>query len=77
MNAVDQRGLKPSVLRLKGGKAEKIEITLGVRDDETENVEVLTGLAVGDTVLVGRAQGITVGAPVKVNAPSDKPAAKN
>ena len=77
MNAVDQRGLKPSVLRLKGGKAEKIEITLGVRDDETENVEVLTGLAVGDTVLVGRAQGITVGAPVKVNAPSDKPVAKN
>lgn len=77
MNAVDQRGLKPSVLRLKGGKAEKVEITLGVRDDETENVEVLTGLARGDTVLVGRAQGITVGAPVKVNAPSDKPVAKN
>jgi len=77
MNAVDQRGLKPSVLRLKGGKAEKVEISLGVRDDETENVEVLTGLALGDTVLVGRAQGITVGAPVKVNAPSDKPVAKN
>jgi len=77
MNAVDQRGLKPSVLRLKGGKAEKVEISLGVRDDETENVEVLTGLARGDTVLVGRAQGITVGAPVKVNAPSDKPVAKN
>ena len=33
-------------------------------------------IAAGDTVLVGRAQGITVGAPVKVHAPSDKPAAK-
>ena len=77
LNAVDQRGLKPSVLRLKGGKAEKVQITLGVRDDETENVEVLAGLAAGDTVLVGRAQGITIGAPVKVSAPSDKPVAKN
>jgi membrane fusion protein (multidrug efflux system) len=76
-NAVDQRGIKPYVLRLKNGKAEKVEVTIGVRDDETENVEVLTGLAKGDTVLVGRAQGITVGAPVKVNAPSDKPSAKN
>ncbi|HVT38419.1 MAG TPA: efflux RND transporter periplasmic adaptor subunit [Gemmatimonadaceae bacterium] len=67
LNAVDQRGLKPVVLRLKGGKAERIEVTLGMRDEGTESVEVTAGVAAGDTLLVGAAQGITPGTPVKVS----------
>ena len=74
--AVDMRGLKPTVLRLKGGVAERIEVALGVRDEERERYEILSGVAAGDTLLIGAAQGITPGTPVRVSAPSDQPPAK-
>jgi membrane fusion protein (multidrug efflux system) len=66
--AVDQRGVKPLVTRLKNGKAEVVEVSLGMRDEGSELVEIKTGLAAGDTLLIGAAQGITPGAPVKVSA---------
>jgi RND family efflux transporter MFP subunit len=71
--AVDQTGITPSVMRLKGGKVEKVEVQLGLRDEVAERVEVTTGLASGDTVLLGAARGISVGVPVTVSAPSDAP----
>jgi membrane fusion protein, multidrug efflux system len=74
--AVDLRGLKPTVLRLKGGVAERVEVTLGVRDEDLERYEVLTGVAAGDTLLVGAAQGITPGSAVRVSVPKDQPPAK-
>jgi RND family efflux transporter MFP subunit len=69
-SAVDQRGVKPVVTRLKNGKAENVEVTLGMRDEGTERVEVTSGLSAGDTLLIGAAQGVTAGAPVKVSAAS-------
>jgi RND family efflux transporter MFP subunit len=75
-SAVDLRGLKPTVLRLKGGVAERIEVALGVRDEEQERYEILSGVVAGDTLLIGAAQGITPGTPVRVSAPSDQPPAK-
>ncbi|MEY4375046.1 MAG: hypothetical protein RL760_1213 [Candidatus Eisenbacteria bacterium] len=75
LNAVDMRGLKPAVSRIKGGKVERVEVTLGTRDDATEHVELATGVAVGDTLLVGAAQGITAGTPLRVSSGTDKPAA--
>ena len=79
LNAVDQRGIKPAVVRIKNGRVERVEVTIGLRDEGTERVEISGGgVASGDTLLVGAAQGITTGTPVKVSAPSDKPpAAKN
>jgi membrane fusion protein (multidrug efflux system) len=72
--AVDQRGVKPLVTRLKNGKAEVVEVALGMRDEGSEMVEVTRGLTAGDTLLIGAAEGITPGAPVKVSAaPSDQP----
>ncbi|HXD22790.1 MAG TPA: efflux RND transporter periplasmic adaptor subunit [Gemmatimonadaceae bacterium] len=68
--AVDQRGVKPVVTRLKNGKAEVVEVALGMRDEGSEMVEVTKGLAAGDTLLVGAAEGITPGAPVKVSTVS-------
>jgi RND family efflux transporter MFP subunit len=65
--AIDQRGVKPVVTRLKNGKAEVVEVTLGMRDEGSEVVEITKGLSAGDTLLVGAAQGITPGAPVKVS----------
>ena len=75
MTAVDQRGIKPQVARVKGGKVEHVEVSLGMRDDATERVEVMTGVAEGDTLLLGAAQGITVGTPLRISSGSDKPAA--
>ena len=74
--AVDQRGVKPFVIRLKNGKIEKVEITVGLRDEGSERVEI-NGVSAGDTLLVGAAQGISLGTTVKVSAPSDKPLVKN
>ena len=73
--AVDQTGIVPIVMRLKGGKVERIEVTLGLRDDGAEALEVKSGLAGGDTVLLGAARGITVGSSVAVSSPKDAPAA--
>jgi len=74
LSAVDQRGIRPVVLRLKNGKADRVEVTLGLRDDATERVELTAGVAAGDTLLTGAAQGITPGTPIRVSAATDKPA---
>jgi RND family efflux transporter MFP subunit len=70
-SAVDERGLRPSVMRLKNGKIEKVEVGIGIRDAAAETVEITSGLAPGDTVLLGAARGISEGTPVKVSAPND------
>ncbi len=69
--AVDERGLRPSVVRLKSGRIEKVEVSLGIRDAAAETVEITAGLAAGDTLLLGAARGISPGTPVKVSAPTD------
>ena len=70
--AVDNRGLVPAVLRLKNGRAEKVEVTLGARDEAQERVEVTAGIAAGDTLLVGPALGTTPGTPLKITQPTDQ-----
>jgi len=69
--AVDERGLRPTVVRLRNGKVEKVEIGLGLRDQAAETVEITSGIAPGDTVLLGAARGISPGTPVKISSPSD------
>jgi membrane fusion protein, multidrug efflux system len=71
LTAVDERGVRPSVVMIKGGKTQKADVTLGIRDDATETVEIKSGVQPGDTVLVGAARGISVGTNVRVSAPSD------
>jgi hypothetical protein len=75
--AVDQTGgIGPNVMRLKGGKVERVDVQLGLRDEDAERVEITSGLAAGDTVLLGAARGISVGVSVTVSAPMDA-SAKN
>lgn len=76
-NAVDLRGVRPWVLRLKGGRAEKVEVDVGLKDEATEKYEIVSGVAAGDTLLIGAAQGITPGTPVRVGAPNDRAVTKN
>jgi RND family efflux transporter MFP subunit len=71
LSAVDERGLRPTVVRLKNGKIEKVEVGTGIRDAAAETVEITSGLASGDTLLLGAARGISPGTPVRVSAPSD------
>jgi membrane fusion protein (multidrug efflux system) len=72
VTAVDSRSNVPAVFRIKGGKVERVPVTLGLRDEGTEKIEIASGVAAGDTLLLGAAQGITPGTIVKVSTPSDK-----
>ena len=65
-NAVDTTGATPTVTRVRDGKAERVDVELGVRDAETEKVEVRSGLNEGDLLLTGAARGVTPGTPVAV-----------
>ena len=69
--AIDQTAVRPYVVRLKGGKVEKVDVQLGVRDEAASAFEVKSGVASGDTVLLGAARGISVGTTVIVSAPAD------
>lgn len=74
VNAVDMRGTLPTVFRVKNGRVERTEVTLGIRDEGTERIEIVTGVQAGDTLLVGAAQGIAPGTPVRVTSTTTVPA---
>ncbi len=69
--AIDQTAVRPYVIRLKGGKVERVDVQLGVRDEGAATFEIRAGLTSGDTVLLGAARGISIGASVAVSAPVD------
>ncbi len=75
VSAVDMRGTVPTVVRIKKGKADRVQVQLGIRDEGSERIEILSGVQSGDTLLLGAAQGITPGTPVRVSIPNDKPIA--
>jgi multidrug efflux pump subunit AcrA (membrane-fusion protein) len=64
--AVDPRGIRPVVVRLKTGRVERVEVTAGLQDRVSERVEIREGLAAGDTVLLGGAAGLPPGTPATV-----------
>jgi membrane fusion protein, multidrug efflux system len=72
--AVNDPAGKPWVMRVRGGKAERVEVTLGLRDEQTERLEIASGVQEGDVLLVGAAQGMTPGTPVRIRtgAPSEE-----
>jgi RND family efflux transporter MFP subunit len=66
--AVEFSGSSPWVLRVREGKAERVTVELGARDDRSERVEVRAGVAAGDVLLVGAARSVTPGTPVTLAA---------
>lgn len=76
-NAVNTTADPPWVLRVVGGRTEKVPVTLGLRDERTERLQVTAGVAEGDILLRGPAQGITPGTPVRVNGRAPGAAAPN
>lgn len=74
--AVDTSADRPTVMRVKDGIAERLPVTIGLRDDRQELLEVTSGVAVGDVVLLTRAaRGITPGAKVALPGGAPAPAA--
>ena len=73
--AVDERGVQPTVMRVTSGRAERVAVTLGVRDPDTDRVEIVSGIAAGDTLLIGAAVGTTPGTPVQIGGPAAPAAA--
>jgi RND family efflux transporter MFP subunit len=71
-DAVDQRGVRPQVLRVRGGRVEPVPVELGLRDEATERLEVRGLVAAGDTLLRGAAQGLSAGTAVRISAPNDR-----
>jgi hypothetical protein len=55
-----------TVLRVADGKVDRVPVTLGLRDPQTERVVVTSGLEAGDILLRGVAQGITPGTRVTI-----------
>ncbi|HMI56327.1 MAG TPA: efflux RND transporter periplasmic adaptor subunit [Gemmatimonadaceae bacterium] len=76
-SAVDVRGTVPSVMRVRQGKVEKVQVQIGLTDRSSETTEVLSGLQAGDTLLLGVAQGITPGTPVRISTPVVSPVANS
>ena len=72
-SAVDVRGSAPTVMRVKQGKAEKVQVQIGLSAQSSETIEVISGLVAGDTLLLGAAQGITPGTAVRVSVPVASP----
>lgn len=67
INAVNQSGSEPWVLRVSGqGTTEKVPVSVGLRDAHTEQLQIAAGVNEGDVLLRGAAQGITPGTPVRV-----------
>jgi membrane fusion protein, multidrug efflux system len=71
LSAVDQRGVAPAVMRIKGGRVDRVQVELGLQDAATETVEIRAGVTPGDTVLLGAAQGISPGTVVRVSDVAD------
>jgi hypothetical protein len=73
-NAVRTDGSTASVLRIRNGLVERVDVQAGIRDEQNERIEIIAGLAVGDTLLAGAAQGFTPGTPVRMRSIADPPA---
>ena len=66
MGAVDETGPTATVTRIRDGRAERVTVTLGIRQAEAELIEIRSGLAEGDVVILGAAKTLSPGIPVRV-----------
>ena len=71
VQAVDERGIAPFVLRVRQGRVESAKVQLGIRDNATDRVEVSAGVSEGDTLLANAAQGLAPGTKVRITVAGD------
>ncbi|MES1244372.1 MAG: efflux RND transporter periplasmic adaptor subunit [Acidobacteriota bacterium] len=64
--AIDRRMGRPAVVRVQDGKVQRVEVELGIADEQSQRVEIRRGVKEGDIVLLGAAQELTPGTPVRL-----------
>jgi RND family efflux transporter MFP subunit len=69
--AIDRRQLQPSVMRVRGGRTERVTVRLGLADTRADRVEIVSGVRAGDTILVGAGLQTTPGTLVSLSARSE------
>lgn len=67
LNLVDH---PPSLMRVANGRVERVPVTLGLDDPQTERIEIRGPVNEGDLVLTGPAKELAPGSPVAVTAPT-------
>ena len=68
--AIDRSGTTTTVMAVRGGKVERVTVTLGLEDEVAERVEIAAGLTVGEQVLVGPARSLAPGTAVEIRQAS-------
>lgn len=71
-DAVQASGESASALRLRDGRAERVAVEIGLRDEQHGRIEVLSGLSSNDMVLTGGAHAVTPGARVEIAGSRNK-----
>jgi membrane fusion protein, multidrug efflux system len=66
LSAVDETGPTPTVTLVRNGRADRVNVTLGLRQSDTEVVEIKTGVSAGDIVILGSSKAVTPGTAVTV-----------
>jgi len=69
--AVHMDDRQPWVLRIRGGYAERVNVTIGLVDERTERVQIISGISEGDLLLQGPARAITPGTQVNLETESN------
>ncbi len=64
--AIGTTGNDTWVLRVREGKAERVAVEIGLRDERAARVELRSGVREGDVLLTGAAQAVTPGTPVQI-----------
>jgi RND family efflux transporter MFP subunit len=72
--AVDLTSAPPTVMRVSGGKVEKVAVTLGVRDEAEGAVALTAGVERGDVLVLGSARA-TLAEGASVRLAEERPAA--
>jgi membrane fusion protein (multidrug efflux system) len=65
-DAVEATGETASVLRLRDGRAERVPVKIGLRDEQHGRIEIRSGLSQDDMLLTGAARDVTPGTRVEI-----------
>jgi RND family efflux transporter MFP subunit len=57
---------QPALLVVRQNKVQRVDVQLGLRDEQKQRVEIRRGVQAGEIVLVGAAQEIPPGTPVRL-----------
>ena len=76
LNAITANGDTSFVMRVKGGRVQRLPVQVGVRDEEMERAEIIGPVQPGDTILIGAAASISANSLVHIQAISDQPAVR-